>query len=159
MNNENKPREFWIDEETRQLKHCQKLVHTVRLVKPSPCEFNGRDPIHVIEFEAYEDLKNECSNEKSFGGWKKRAVDNSLSNKKLIAENSALIEIIREQQKALEFYGDRYNWNKVYGDKNSAMCVMPDNDWTYYTAGKKARATLTATSDKLKELNIELGDK
>ena len=155
MNNENKvttpvekkPREFWIDEKIRQSKYCQKLVHTVRLVKPSPCEFNFRDPIHVIEYSAYEELK------KLIDDWDEKDGNSPGYNKqKAITygnQFAALLAIIREQQKSLE---------KVSHDIDvtiRGLSAKGIGNAALNEADAQARETLIATSTKLKELRIK----
>jgi len=67
----------------------EKLKETLKISR----DFKKADDIFqkVLDLElANKELQAEISAEKSFGGWKKRAIDCSLTNKQLTSANSLL---------------------------------------------------------------------
>ncbi len=73
---------------------------------------------------------------------------------------TALLSIIEEMQKCIEFYGNTKSWNDSFDLENRVNVIdildvsktdYPENNNAKF-GGKRARKTLTATEQKLKNL-------
>ena len=142
--NNDKPREYAINPEENWIEDWE------------PHWPNPTDPvIRVIEYTAYEELKNKYEGKKFVP-----------AEATAIGAMQALLEIIRKQDEALKFYADNKNWAQRQDGYVSVVTMENKEDietgwndnigYTTKKGGFKARQSREQTALSLKEIGVSL---